>query len=653
MFVRRSHKIIAIITFIAILLGNSAALLIVSAASATTPEVVRRGNNYVEVRANFNATTSGQIVEVGFGVTTSSSSPRNTGDFHRWVVYRTTTSGLLPSENNMQPRITNLTEDRDYWVWVYGIRSDGRFEVLSSSRRTNDYRGTGRDADARVWMRGGEIFDRSIEVLVETEERGSAIRERGIVVSRESFTREGNAVSARTDRDRNPGRNRDHVTLRVSGLRHNARYYVRAYVEDSRGRTYSEQRSFRTDDRGTGWGNMRWDDWWGWGGPGTNWGSTSNDISTSTIATGDIQSTSATVRGHLTARGRHIIEHGFVFSSSRTTPNMSDSRVVAGTGSTFTGSFSATLTNLAPSTRYYVRAFYRTSAGTFFGGVQQFTTLATGAGAGPTGTVPITVNFRMLNGQSAGVAQTVHANVGSVITAANLTPPQGFMLHQANWQYTVRNATEIGVLVRSAAETPPTGPVTPPPPPPPAPSAAFMPTPSGNQFRPDIAISRGEIAQAIYNLSNRQGSGLGTTFTDVTPFSEHSNAIAFVDGQGFMGGFPDGSFRPYDSITRAEMAAVLTRVYNLTGTAYANFTDIALAPWATNYVGLVANAGMITGFDDGTFRPNDQLTRAQATALFARAERRSLQALGVAQFNDVPTTHWAHRYIMSAAVPRP
>lgn len=95
--------------------------------------------------------------------------------------------------------------------------------------------------------------------------------------------------------------------------------------------------------------------------------------------------------------------------------------------------------------------------------------------------------------------------------------------------------------------------------------------------------------------------------------------IRSLADQGVIGGFPDGTFRPNDQLTRAQFAAIVTKGFGLdTNVAAPRFSD-AIPTWAAPAIGAAAAAGFISGFPDGTFRPNDVLTRAQAITVLTKA----------------------------------
>lgn len=90
--------------------------------------------------------------------------------------------------------------------------------------------------------------------------------------------------------------------------------------------------------------------------------------------------------------------------------------------------------------------------------------------------------------------------------------------------------------------------------------------------------------------------------------------------RGIIGGFPDGSFKPDDGITRAQFAAIAVKALNLpSASGPASFADVSGSYWANRAIAAVSQAGLVTGFPDGSFKPEDKITRAQALVILAKA----------------------------------
>jgi subtilisin len=128
------------------------------------------------------------------------------------------------------------------------------------------------------------------------------------------------------------------------------------------------------------------------------------------------------------------------------------------------------------------------------------------------------------------------------------------------------------------------------------------------------------------------------TFSDVDPNSPHGAAIGRMAAAGIINGYDDGTFRPSRTLTRAQAASLLVRGLDIevrepTG----RFADVPTAYAHAATIEAAARAGIVAGYGDGTFRPGEPLTRAQAASMIARAF--SLPAGGDHGFSDVVAGH--------------
>ncbi|WP_165445298.1 S-layer homology domain-containing protein [Bacilliculturomica massiliensis] len=170
-------------------------------------------------------------------------------------------------------------------------------------------------------------------------------------------------------------------------------------------------------------------------------------------------------------------------------------------------------------------------------------------------------------------------------------------------------------------------------------------------FRPDNAITRAEVAAIVaktINYEKEKGkSYTNTPFGDVARSEWYADDIGFVASLGVIAGYKDGTFKPNSNITRAEfvtMAMKIDRVVN----SSKSFKDVSDADWYAEYVKSAAEKGYATGYLDGTFRPNNPITRAEAVTII-----NSIIGLepstGQMSFTDVPESHWAYNNIKAAA----
>lgn len=89
-------------------------------------------------------------------------------------------------------------------------------------------------------------------------------------------------------------------------------------------------------------------------------------------------------------------------------------------------------------------------------------------------------------------------------------------------------------------------------------------------------------------------------------------------GKGMVSGFPDGSFRPDQPVTRAEFIIMVNKAFEFTGTAEVTFSDVSSTDWFYNEVAKAVKEGYITGYEDGTFKPNNPISRQEAAAILCR-----------------------------------
>ena len=124
--------------------------------------------------------------------------------------------------------------------------------------------------------------------------------------------------------------------------------------------------------------------------------------------------------------------------------------------------------------------------------------------------------------------------------------------------------------------------------------------------------------------------------------ADYSEAVAVLNGMGVFKGYEDGSFQPQGNITRAEVAAIVYRVYTADVkdakasmyATYNKFSDMAGAGWAQGYIGYCANAALVKGYPNGTFQPSGKVTGYEVLAMI-------LRAIGYDQNNEFTGADWA------------
>lgn len=137
-------------------------------------------------------------------------------------------------------------------------------------------------------------------------------------------------------------------------------------------------------------------------------------------------------------------------------------------------------------------------------------------------------------------------------------------------------------------------------------------------FRPDNNISRGEAA-AIVARALIEGYDADTRYSnpynDVAGSEWYANYVAFLSDKGVLNGYEDGSFRGEQTITRQEYAAMIARLGAVVTLAENPFTDVSAANWGANEIYTVYLRGIINGYPDSTFRPDAAITRAEVVKI--------------------------------------
>ena len=174
---------------------------------------------------------------------------------------------------------------------------------------------------------------------------------------------------------------------------------------------------------------------------------------------------------------------------------------------------------------------------------------------------------------------------------------------------------------------------------------------------PNGNITREEVAAIFYRLltdeSRAAYENASNPFSDVLSNRWSNKAISTLVAAGIFKGYPDGTFRPGKFITRAELAVIVARFAKLTE-GDATFLDIA-GHWAEFYIRMAAANGWIKGYPDGTFRPNKPITRAETVALINRVLERNPETKedllsGMRTFTDnMDTEQWYYLDIQEAA----
>ncbi len=236
-------------------------------------------------------------------------------------------------------------------------------------------------------------------------------------------------------------------------------------------------------------------------------------------------------------------------------------------------------------------------------------------------------------------------------TVAEDTVPTGYkakVTGDAAVGFTITN-THVPTGIGGGEDDPPVGPTVPDdipdiwdfvpflPPAPPAPPAPSEPStpPALNKedhfayiigtdegyVLPEANITRAEVATIFFRLLTDESRARiwsqVNSFPDVTPEDWYNNAVSTMASGGILKGYEDGTFRPKASITRAEFATIAIRFFRDGEAAEDRFSDIE-GHWGEAYINMAAEKGLIKGYPDSSFRPDEPITRAEAMTIINR-----------------------------------
>lgn len=199
----------------------------------------------------------------------------------------------------------------------------------------------------------------------------------------------------------------------------------------------------------------------------------------------------------------------------------------------------------------------------------------------------------------------------------------------------------------------------------PKPAVAITPTPTAqsseihksyisgyddNTFRPDGNITRAETAAMLYRVLTNTKSGESISFSDIKESAWYYESVTAMSKAGIINGYTDGTFRPDNPITRAEFVTMIMQNKTLTEFDKIPFTDVKSDLWSAKYIYSAYKAKYIDGYEDNTFKPDNPITRAEAVKIINSVLDRNDYRNEKNPFGDVSQNHWAYKQILEAAI---
>jgi hypothetical protein len=175
-------------------------------------------------------------------------------------------------------------------------------------------------------------------------------------------------------------------------------------------------------------------------------------------------------------------------------------------------------------------------------------------------------------------------------------------------------------------------------------------------FNADRNLTRAEMAMVLYRISSdaqRQNTIPENAFSDVKASEWYTKAITFLKNKNILNGYENGEFRPNAPVTRAEMATMVSRYDSLKSDSNNPFNDVSNEHWAYNYIISASVNNWIKGYPDSSFKPNGYATRAETATLVNRVLDRKIEVADISkadtmQYTDLLDSHWGYAAIMEA-----
>ncbi|OWR30916.1 hypothetical protein CDO73_10035 [Saccharibacillus sp. O23] len=181
---------------------------------------------------------------------------------------------------------------------------------------------------------------------------------------------------------------------------------------------------------------------------------------------------------------------------------------------------------------------------------------------------------------------------------------------------------------------------------------AYMSGYTDGLFRPEQNVTRVELAAVLQRSMGKDYKGTEAAFRDIDPGKWSAASVAIVTANGWMQGTGGSRFEPNREVSRAELAQILVNVFgwkNEAGSKAASFNDTA-GHWAADAIAAAAANGALGGYPNGSFRPDQAVTRAEIAVLFNRLTDRPADPGLPMTWSDVAPSHWAYGDIMAASL---
>ena len=265
-------------------------------------------------------------------------------------------------------------------------------------------------------------------------------------------------------------------------------------------------------------------------------------------------------------------------------------------------------------------------------------------------TAPGTYGVEDLNGEktlsNAEAEKALFTNAYAVLNAKNSagTPVKAQEFPKPSVSYTVKSSGSPAIIAAACLNT--------------QDHYSYLIGYSDGTVRPNGRITRAEVATIFFRLltddTRQRNWSSENNFSDVSADKWYNNAVSTLCHMGVLGGYSDGTFRPNAPITRAEFAKIAVSFAQINGfSEYGYFTDVDSSDWYAPYVDAAKSVGLIEGYSDGSFKPENKITRAEACTIVNRVlgrkpSKNNMKISDRINWPDCTTDDWFYEAIMEA-----
>lgn len=175
---------------------------------------------------------------------------------------------------------------------------------------------------------------------------------------------------------------------------------------------------------------------------------------------------------------------------------------------------------------------------------------------------------------------------------------------------------------------------------------------SKDKFSPNGSLTRAQAAMIISRIDlGKDPVGEFSSFSDVDQEMWYADAVGYMEKNNYISGYKDGTFKPNKKISRAEFAALVSRYLNFDMPGDITFRDVKESDWYYNPIAQMVSGGYMNGKSKNKFDPDKAITRAEALSVLVKVANRTpetefLDKYSVNPFKDVNKNHWAYYQIL-------